>query len=115
MAERKLANALKRRVDELPEHPGVYLFKDSEKRPIYIGKALSIRKRVLSHFRSLGDGFSKIGKMLEDARTVRHFEVEEACSLRQCQAHPGHLVVFVADTRADRAIQMFGHSSSLRV
>jgi excinuclease ABC subunit C len=36
----------------LPDHPGVYLFRDSRGRVIYVGKAKSIRKRVASHFSS---------------------------------------------------------------
>jgi len=35
---------------ELPDQPGVYLFRDSRGKVIYVGKAISIRKRVASHF-----------------------------------------------------------------
>ena len=34
----------------LPDQPGVYLFKDGEGGVLYVGKAVSIRKRVASHF-----------------------------------------------------------------
>ncbi len=34
----------------LPDAPGVYLFRDSDGDVIYVGKAISIRKRVASHF-----------------------------------------------------------------
>jgi excinuclease ABC subunit C len=34
----------------LPDHPGVYLFRDGRGRVIYVGKAKSVRKRVASHF-----------------------------------------------------------------
>jgi len=34
----------------LPDAPGVYLFRDSRRRVLYVGKAKSIRKRVASHF-----------------------------------------------------------------
>ena len=34
----------------LPDQPGVYLFRDERQRVIYVGKAVSIRKRVASHF-----------------------------------------------------------------
>jgi excinuclease ABC subunit C len=34
----------------LPDQPGVYLFKDADGGVLYVGKALSIRKRVASHF-----------------------------------------------------------------
>ena len=35
---------------QLPDEPGVYLFRDAKGRVIYVGKAVSIRKRVASHF-----------------------------------------------------------------
>ena len=35
---------------ELPDEPGVYLFRNERGRVIYVGKAKSIRKRVASHF-----------------------------------------------------------------
>jgi excinuclease ABC subunit C len=34
----------------LPDQPGVYLFRDDRGRVVYVGKARSIRKRVASHF-----------------------------------------------------------------
>ena len=34
----------------LPDAPGVYLFRDRDDEVIYVGKAISIRKRVASHF-----------------------------------------------------------------
>ncbi len=36
----------------LPDGPGVYLFRDADRRVVYAGKAKSIRKRVASHFSS---------------------------------------------------------------
>jgi excinuclease ABC subunit C len=35
---------------ELPDEPGVYLFRDPRGKVLYVGKANSIRKRVASHF-----------------------------------------------------------------
>ena len=35
---------------ELPDEPGVYLFRDERGKVIYVGKAKSIKKRVASHF-----------------------------------------------------------------
>ena len=37
-------------VHELPENPGVYLFYGENDLPLYIGKSVNIRQRVLSHF-----------------------------------------------------------------
>jgi excinuclease ABC subunit C len=35
---------------KLPDEPGVYLFRNARGKVIYVGKAVSIRKRVASHF-----------------------------------------------------------------
>jgi excinuclease ABC subunit C len=35
---------------DLPDSPGVYMFKDAKKRPIYIGRATSLKDRVKSYF-----------------------------------------------------------------
>jgi excinuclease ABC subunit C len=35
---------------DLPDEPGVYLFHDERGKVIYVGKAISIKKRVASHF-----------------------------------------------------------------
>lgn len=36
--------------DALPETPGVYYFHDAKGKIIYVGKAINIKKRVISHF-----------------------------------------------------------------
>ena len=40
----------KKMVDDLPEMPGVYYFKNLQKEIIYVGKANNIKQRVISHF-----------------------------------------------------------------
>lgn len=35
---------------QLPDAPGVYMFKNQARKVIYVGKAINLRKRVLSHF-----------------------------------------------------------------
>ncbi|MGI0090823.1 MAG: excinuclease ABC subunit UvrC, partial [Nitrososphaerales archaeon] len=41
--------------DRLPEKPGVYILKNSEGIPVYVGKATSIRGRVLAHLTPRSD------------------------------------------------------------
>src|SRR5918993_2262901 len=41
---------------ELPDSPGVYVFRDGDGAALYVGKANSIRKRVASHFSGKGGG-----------------------------------------------------------
>jgi excinuclease ABC subunit C len=48
-AEQRRQSLAKQRRN-LPDEPGVYLFRDVKGRVIYVGKAKSIRKRVASHF-----------------------------------------------------------------
>jgi excinuclease ABC subunit C len=57
----------------LPDEPGVYLFRDSRGRVIYVGKAKSIRKRVASHF----GAHSGLSSMIDSIETlVVHTEAE---------------------------------------
>jgi DNA polymerase-3 subunit epsilon len=37
-------------INALPESPGVYMFQTKDGTPLYIGKSVNIRERVLSHF-----------------------------------------------------------------
>src|SRR3990172_6608124 len=44
------------RVKDLPDKPGVYLFKNEQGRVIYVGKANSVRQRVRSYFHDGSSG-----------------------------------------------------------
>jgi len=48
--EKTSGPSLKEQRRALPDQPGVYLFRDSAGRVVYVGKAKSVRKRVNSHF-----------------------------------------------------------------
>jgi len=47
--------SLLNKVQQLPESPGVYLFKDRAGRPVYIGKANKLRTRALQYIRRQDD------------------------------------------------------------
>jgi excinuclease Cho len=55
-------------IDVLPPHPGIYIFRDEADRPIYIGKSVNIRHRVLSHLR-MPDEAQMLGR-------TRHIDFE---------------------------------------
>ena len=52
-------------IDALPSHPGIYIFKDENGMPLYIGKSVNIRTRVLSHLRTPAEA-----RMLQQSRYV---------------------------------------------
>ena len=42
--------ALRKKVSQAPQKPGVYLMKNSEGKVIYVGKAINLKKRISSYF-----------------------------------------------------------------
>lgn len=56
---------LRKKANNLPLLPGVYIMKNAEKQIIYIGKAKKLKNRVSSYFRSLKNDYSKVAKMVE--------------------------------------------------
>ena len=69
MARDAAPATLKHQVAALPDQPGVYLFKDAEGRLLYVGKALSLRKRVASYIRPAGLA-PRIAQMMKRAATL---------------------------------------------
>jgi DNA polymerase-3 subunit epsilon len=54
----------------LPRAPGVYIFRDRGGRPLYVGKAVDLRRRVRSYFS--GDERRKIGQLLREVERIDH-------------------------------------------
>jgi DNA polymerase-3 subunit epsilon len=62
-------------VDAIPEAPGVYLFYGEDGAPLYVGKSVAMRSRVLQHF--AGDVRSP--REAQIARQVRSIEWRRSC------------------------------------
>ncbi len=56
------------RIRELPDRPGIYIFRNADGAPLYVGKAKSLRKRATSYLRPFHDG--RLDRMLVEARDV---------------------------------------------
>lgn len=59
----------KRTLDNIPDSPGVYLFKDASGQVIYVGKAASLKKRVKSYFQGR-PADTKTQKLINQALSV---------------------------------------------
>ncbi len=93
----------------LPDQPGVYLFKDSEARVVYVGKAISIRKRVGSHFSGRGRSSAD---MLGQVRSIDFLvtETEAEALLTEQQMIKRHRPRFNIRLRDDKSYPYVGIS-----
>ena len=53
---------------EIPNEPGIYIFKDNYAEPLYVGKAKNLRKRVPSYFAKQTSW--KIKRLISEANEV---------------------------------------------
>src|SRR5229473_2613813 len=67
---------LRDKVAQLPQLPGVYLYKDTHGTVIYVGKAKSLRARVRSYFNEDRLADVKTGTLIAEARDIDFIEVD---------------------------------------
>jgi DNA polymerase-3 subunit epsilon len=60
-------------VRALPSTPGVYVFEDDQGAPLYIGKSVNIKKRVMSHFTRDTAEYREF-KMSQTVRRISHIK-----------------------------------------
>ncbi len=56
----------------MPERPGVYIFRDSEERVLYVGKAKNLRARTRSYFQSSRGLAAKTIRLVQDASRLEY-------------------------------------------
>jgi DNA polymerase-3 subunit epsilon len=60
-------------INDIPDTPGVYLFYGESPLPLYVGKSINIRTRVLSHFQSA----AKVAREMRILTEIRRVEWHE--------------------------------------
>src|SRR3989344_4251178 len=75
----------KENVKSLPESPGVYIYKDKLGQPVYIGKSINLKKRVLSYFAKYITG--KTARMLKETENFATIVVNSELEALLLEAH----------------------------
>ena len=72
---KNIQEQLKKTAKSLPDKPGVYRYLDKKGEVIYVGKAKSLKKRVLSYFNKNTDNY-KTKILVKHIREIKHIVVE---------------------------------------
>lgn len=83
---KRVSDKLKEKIDSLPDKPGIYKMLDREGRIIYIGKSISLKKRVKSYFRENPER-RKVEKMypLIDDIDYKVMDTDLEAKLEECR------------------------------
>ncbi|MEK7521749.1 MAG: GIY-YIG nuclease family protein [Patescibacteria group bacterium] len=96
-----ISSQLLKTAQTLDKSPGVYLFKDSRKKVIYVGKSISIRERVISHLRAKGTKSSEIANSASSISCIPVLSELEALLL-EAELIKKHLPKYNATSRDDK-------------
>ncbi|MBI5147558.1 MAG: GIY-YIG nuclease family protein [Parcubacteria group bacterium] len=67
-------DSLKEKAKKFPECAGVYLFKDAKGRPIYVGRAGSLKKRIASYFLPRAD--RRVREMVSESASLSFLKTD---------------------------------------
>lgn len=57
-------------LEAIGNEPGVYVFEDELRRPLYVGKSVTLKKRILSHFQDKSNKETKISQGVHHVRVI---------------------------------------------
>jgi DNA polymerase-3 subunit epsilon len=79
-------------IKNLPTGPGVYIFEDQQGRPLYVGKSINIKKRVLQHFS-------------RDHDNVQEFKISQGVHHITTQETTGELAALLLESKLVKELQ----------
>jgi DNA polymerase-3 subunit epsilon len=62
-------NLDKEEIEAIENVPGIYIFQDETRQPLYVGKSINLKKRVMSHFQDI-----RSGKEVRISQNIYHVE-----------------------------------------
>jgi DNA polymerase-3 subunit epsilon len=83
----------------IPQTPGVYIFEDAEGAPLYVGKSVNLRQRVMSHFAS-DTKIAKEMKLSQSSHNISFIQTEteiealllESAKVKELQPIHNHML-----------------------
>jgi len=57
-------------IESIGNIPGVYIFKDETHQPIYVGKSITLKKRIMSHFQNVSSKEVRISQNVHHIETI---------------------------------------------
>jgi DNA polymerase-3 subunit epsilon len=78
----------KQDIERLPTGPGVYIFQDEQGLPLYIGKSVNIKRRVMSHFTRDSEEY----KEFKIAQSIRSIATQETGGELEALLLESHLI-----------------------
>lgn len=79
-------------VRDLPETAGVYIFEDAAGQPLYVGKSVNIKKRVMSHFS-------------RDHAETREFKIAQTVAKIRTEQTAGELSALLLESKLVKELQ----------
>ncbi|MCQ2910846.1 MAG: excinuclease ABC subunit UvrC [Clostridia bacterium] len=77
---------IKKIIKEMPDSPGIYIYRDKNKKVIYVGKAKKLKRRVSSYFVNKKNHSIKTIKLVENICDVEYIltDTEEEALILEC-------------------------------
>jgi DNA polymerase-3 subunit epsilon len=63
-------NLDKEELESIENVPGVYIFQDETRQPIYVGKSINLKKRIMSHFQDVSSKEVRISQNVHHVETI---------------------------------------------